>query len=135
VIYSVSIFQVINVTSYFDLVRLHNEGAAFSFLSNASGWQRWFFIIVGSVAIVWFLIWLKDAIKQGNYLLAIALTMIIGGALGNTCDRIIYGYVVDYLSFYYQDWRYPAFNVADTFITLGAMFFILNEVKEFRLKS
>jgi signal peptidase II len=132
VIETISIFQVININPYFDMVRLHNSGAAFSFLSNASGWQRWFFILVGIAAIIWFMNLLIYAIKDSNFLLAISLTFIIAGALGNTWDRISFGYVIDFLSFHYNEWRYPAFNAADTFICCGAFLYICNTIKEHR---
>jgi signal peptidase II len=135
VIDTISIFQVINVNPYFDMVRLHNSGAAFSFLSDASGWQRWFFIVVGIAAISWFVSLLIDAIRSSSFLLAASLALIIAGALGNTWDRLFFGYVVDFLSFHYNEWRYPAFNAADTFISCGACLYICNVIKEHRAHS
>ena len=121
------------LTSYFNLVRVHNSGAAFSFLSSASGWQRWFFVglgLVATVAIVWMLK------RHGSQrLFSFALSMILGGALGNVIDRLLYGHVIDFLQFHW-DWLspvfaggyFPSFNVADSAITLGAICLILDEL-------
>ena len=121
------------LTSYFNLVRVHNTGAAFSFLSSASGWQRWFFVglgLVATVAIVWMLK------RHGSQrLFSFALSMILGGALGNVIDRLLHGHVVDFLQFHW-DWLspvfaggyFPSFNVADSAITLGAICLILDEL-------
>lgn len=116
-----------HVTSFFNLVRVHNTGAAFSFLAGAAGWQRWFFIGLGAVAAV-FIIWL---LKQhgGQRLFGWALALILGGAVGNVVDRMLHGYVVDFLQFHYGGWYFPSFNVADSAITLGAVFLILDEVR------
>lgn len=102
----------------FNLTLLHNTGAAFSFLATHPGWQRWFFAIIAIGATVGLTIWLTR-IKHDEKLLAIALPLIIGGALGNLYDRLVHGYVVDFLSFHVAGWYYPAFNVADIAITLG----------------
>jgi signal peptidase II len=121
------------LTSYFNLVRVHNTGAAFSFLSSASGWQRWFFVglgLVATVAIVWMLK------RHGSQrLFSFALSMILGGALGNVIDRLLHGHVIDFLQFHW-DWLspvfaggyFPSFNVADSAITLGAICLILDEL-------
>lgn len=121
------------LTSYFNLVRVHNSGAAFSFLSSASGWQRWFFVglgLVATVAIVWMLK------RHGSQrLFSFALSMILGGALGNVIDRLLHGHVIDFLQFHW-DWLspvfaggyFPSFNVADSAITLGAICLILDEL-------
>ena len=125
------------VTSYFNVVRAHNAGAAFSFLAGASGWQRWFFTglgIVASLGIIWML-----RAHPGQKLFCFALACILGGAIGNVIDRIAYGYVVDFLDFHwdflspvFQAGHFPAFNVADSTITLGAISLLLDELRRVR---
>jgi signal peptidase II len=125
------------VTSYFNLVRHHNTGAAFSFLANASGWQRWFFVGLGAVATT-FIVWMLR--RHGTQkLFAWSLTLILGGAIGNVVDRIWHGYVVDFLQFHWQflaalfhQGAFPSFNVADSAITLGAMGLIVDELRRVR---
>jgi signal peptidase II len=118
------------VTSFFDLVRAHNFGAAFSFLHGASGWQRWFFLGLGLAAAT-FIVWLLR--RHGHQkLFAWALTLILGGALGNVIDRAIHGYVVDFLQVHAGGWYFPAFNVADSAITIGAILLILDELRRVR---
>ena len=118
------------VTGFFNVVRAHNTGAAFSFLAHASGWQRWFFTGIGVVAAV-VLVWLLKS-HAGQKLFAFALACILGGAVGNVIDRVLYGYVVDFLDFYWQTWHFPAFNLADSAITLGAICLILDELLRVR---
>ena len=125
------------VTSFFNLVRAHNSGAAFSFLSDASGWQRWFFSIIGLLAAV-LLVWLLKS-HAGQKLFSFALACILGGAVGNVIDRLLYGYVVDFLDFHWR-WlapvfaggHFPAFNIADSAITIGASCLILDELLRVR---
>lgn len=118
------------ITSFFDLVRAHNFGAAFSFLHGASGWQRWFFLGLGLAAAT-FIVWLLR--RHGHQkLFAWALTLILGGALGNVIDRAIHGYVVDFLQVHAGGWYFPAFNVADSAITIGAILLILDELRRVR---
>lgn len=112
--------QPVEVLPFFNLTLLHNTGAAFSFLADHSGWQRWFFATVAIGASIGLTVWLSR-VRADEKLLAIALPLIIGGALGNLYDRLIHGYVVDFLSFHVAGWYYPAFNVADIGITLGAV--------------
>ena len=121
-------FQSVTVLPVFDLVRLHNEGAAFSFLSNASGWQRWMFTALAIGVSVALLVWLRRLPARGQHLLAAALALIMGGALGNVIDRIMLGHVVDFIHVHYQQWYFPAFNVADSSITVGAVLLILDSV-------
>jgi len=121
VIDALTLYQRIPILPVFDLVRLHNTGAAFSFLSSASGWQNWLFTgvaIAVSAGIVWWLITLPST---GRHVLGLGLSLVLGGALGNVIDRILYGYVIDFLLFYYKDWSYPAFNIADSAITCGVI--------------
>ncbi len=114
------------VTSFFNVVRVHNNGAAFSFLASAGGWQRWFFTGVG-IAAALFIIWMLTA-HPGQKLFSFAMACILGGAIGNVIDRSLYGYVVDFLDFHYAGWHFPAFNVADSAITVGAICLILDEL-------
>jgi signal peptidase II len=118
------------VTSFFNVVRVHNTGAAFSFLANAGGWQRWLFTGIGVAAALLILWMLKK--HAGQKLFAFAMASILGGAVGNVLDRILYGYVVDFLDFYWKGWHFPAFNVADSAITLGAACLILDELMRVR---
>ncbi|ALM86717.1 signal peptidase II [Bordetella sp. N] len=123
--------QRINVLPIFDLTLVYNQGAAFSFLANQPGWQRWFFTALGLVAaVVIGVILRRTAGRQPR--LSLALTMILGGALGNVIDRVAYGHVVDFLLFYWKDWYYPAFNLADVGITCGAILLVLDELLRMR---
>lgn len=99
---------------------LHNTGAAFSFLSDAGGWQRWFFTAVSAVISVILVVWLCR-LGPGERLQKLALTLILGGALGNLWDRLVLGYVVDFIQVHYREYYFPAFNIADSAITLGAV--------------
>jgi signal peptidase II len=118
------------VTSFFNIVRVHNSGAAFSFLANAGGWQRWFFTAIGIGAAL-LMVWLLKK-HSGQTLFAFAIASILGGAVGNVIDRVMYGYVVDFLDFYWRGWHFPAFNVADSAITVGAACLILDELLRVR---
>ena len=118
------------VTSFFNVVRVHNSGAAFSFLANAGGWQRWFFTGIGISAAI-FIIWMLKS-HPGQKLFSFALACILGGAIGNVVDRSLYGYVVDFLDFHYAGWHFPAFNIADSAISIGAVCLILDELLRVR---
>ncbi len=118
------------VTSFFNIVRVHNTGAAFSFLANAGGWQRWFFIGLGAVATV-FIIWMLRQ-HGGQRLFSWALSLILGGAIGNVVDRLLHGYVVDFIQVHAGGWYFPSFNVADSAITVGAVCLILDEILRVR---
>ncbi|MBN8492872.1 MAG: lipoprotein signal peptidase [Burkholderiales bacterium] len=118
------------VTSWFNLVRVHNTGAAFSFLAGASGWQRWFFVGLGTVASA-FIVWMLKK-HPGQTLFCFAVTMIMGGAIGNVVDRLLHGYVVDFIQVHYGGWYFPSFNLADSAITLGAICLILDEILRVR---
>ncbi|MHB1117323.1 signal peptidase II [Sideroxydans sp.] len=115
------------ITSFFNLVLAHNTGAAFSFLSEAGGLQRWLFSLIAVVASVW-IVWLLRK-HQAEKLFALALALILGGALGNLIDRIAYGYVVDFLDFYAAGYHFAAFNVADSAITCGAALLIWDGIR------
>ena len=118
------------ITSFFNIVRAHNTGAAFSFLSDAGGWQRWLFTGIGVAATI-FIVWQLRA-HPGQKLFGFALSSILGGAVGNVVDRLMHGYVVDFLDFHVSGWHFPAFNVADSAITLGAACLILDELLRVR---
>ncbi len=118
------------LSSFFNLVRVHNNGAAFSFLAQAGGWQRWFFTGLGSVAAL-LMIWLLKK-HAGQKLFGFAIACVLGGAVGNVIDRVLYGYVVDFLDFHYAGIHFPAFNLADSAITLGAACLILDELLRVR---
>jgi signal peptidase II len=114
------------VTSFFNVVRVHNTGAAFSFLAGASGWQRWFFIGLGFMAAV-FIVWMLKS-HGSQRLFGTALSLILGGALGNVIDRLLHSYVIDFIQLHYGGWYFPSFNVADSAITVGAALLILDEL-------
>ena len=118
------------ITSFFNLVRAHNTGAAFSFLAGASGWQRWFFTAIG-IAAAAFIIWMLRS-HAGQRLFSFALACILGGAIGNVVDRLLHGYVVDFVQLHWRGWYFPAFNVADSAITVGAACLILDELLRVR---
>ncbi|MCI4427944.1 MAG: lipoprotein signal peptidase [Burkholderiales bacterium] len=120
----------ITVTSFFNLVRVHNEGAAFSFLASESGWQRWFFTALGLAAAV-FIVWMLRT-HGGQRLFGFALALVLGGAVGNVIDRLLHGYVVDFIQVHYGGWYFPSFNVADSAISIGAACLILDEILRVR---
>ena len=113
------------ISSFFNLVRAHNEGAAFSFLSDAGGWQRWFFTFLSSAISLVIIVWLTRLPKQ-KIIEALALSLILGGALGNLYDRVTLGYVVDFLDFHWAGWHFAAFNVADMAISVGAGLIVID---------
>ena len=121
-------FQRINLVPMLDLVRFHNTGAAFSFLANAGGWQHWLFTGIAfavSIGIIWYQ-WVLPA--SGARTLATGLALILGGAIGNVIDRLVQGYVVDFIFVYYGDWSWPAFNVADSAISVGVALVIFDSL-------
>ena len=118
------------VTRFFNVVRVHNQGAAFSFLADAGGWQRWFFTALGFLA-VGVMLWMLKS-HAGQRLFSFALACVMGGAVGNVIDRLLHGYVVDFLDFHSHGYHFPAFNVADSAITLGAACLILDELLRVR---
>ncbi|MDH5538447.1 MAG: signal peptidase II [Rhizobacter sp.] len=118
------------ITSFFNLVRVHNSGAAFSFLAGASGWQRWFFVGLGAAAAV-FIVWMLSR-HGGQRLFSWALALILGGALGNVIDRLLHGHVVDFIQVHHSGWYFPSFNVADSAISIGAACLILDEILRVR---
>jgi signal peptidase II len=118
----------LTITSFFDLVRYHNEGAAFSFLADAGGWQKWFFTSVSMVAVIVISYLLKK--HQDQKLFCFGLALVLGGAIGNLYDRITLGYVVDFLYFHLNDNYFPAFNVADSAISVGVGILLLDSFKQ-----
>ena len=117
------------VTPFFNLVHVLNPGAAFSFLAGAGGWQRWFFLAIAAAASVW-LVWMLRQPRPRSE--SLAFSLILGGALGNAFDRALRGHVIDYLDFHHAGWHWPAFNVADIAITLGAACLVLASFTESR---
>jgi len=118
------------VWPFFNIVRAHNTGAAFSFLAAASGWQRWLFTGIGIVATLFILYLLRS--HAGQKLFSFALACILGGAVGNVVDRLLHGYVVDFLQFHWRGWYFPAFNIADMAISIGAACLVLDELLRVR---
>ncbi|MBP6095673.1 MAG: lipoprotein signal peptidase [Methyloversatilis sp.] len=114
-----------SVTHYFDLVLVYNPGAAFSFLADHSGWQRWFFIVLTSAVSVWLILLMRRHVRQ--IVLPLGLALILGGAIGNLIDRVILGAVVDFLYFHLGSHGFPAFNVADSAITLGVVLMLVDQ--------
>ncbi|VWX57138.1 prolipoprotein signal peptidase (signal peptidase II) [Burkholderiales bacterium 8X] len=127
-----SLGDVTVITGFFNIVRAHNTGAAFSFLADAAGWQRWFFTLIGIAAAI-FIVWMLRS-HPGQKLFSFAMASILGGAIGNVIDRMMHGYVVDFLDFHLGGRHFPAFNVADSAITVGAICLILDELRRMRRK-
>ena len=117
----------VGLIPHLNLVIMHNPGAAFSFLAEESGWQRWFFISVSSIISLGLIIWIMR-MPRSKIWFAASLALILGGALGNLWDRVEFGYVVDFIDFYYNSWHWPAFNVADIAISVGAVSLILESL-------
>jgi len=127
---NLALYQSIVVLPFFNLTLLHNEGAAWSFLATAGGWQRWFLsglaIVISGVLMIWL-----SRLKRQQRWLACALALILGGALGNVIDRVIYGYVVDFIDVYYNKaWHWPAFNIADSAISVGAVMLLIDAFRK-----
>ena len=123
------------VLPIFDIVRWHNEGAAWNFLSNAGGWQRWFFMALGIGVSIAILFWLRRLPARGQSRVAAGLALVMAGALGNVVDRVRLGYVIDFLKVHYGDWVFPAFNAADSAITIGAALIILDALIDYGRRS
>ena len=128
------LYQRVQILPVLNFTRLHNTGAAFSLLAGADGWQRWFFIglacVVSTILIVWIF-----RLPRGDKLLSMALALILGGAIGNVIDRIVHGHVIDFIQVHWQDAYFPAFNVADSAITIGAGLLILDALRGGGVKS
>lgn len=119
------LFQPVEIFPSFNFTLMHNTGAAFSFLSDESGWQRWFFASIAIVVSIGILVWLKR-LPTDHRLAAVSLTLILGGAIGNVWDRIVLGYVIDFIDVYYAQYHWPAFNIADSAIFVGACLLIID---------
>jgi len=124
---SMQLFQSIPLMPYFNLTYVRNTGAAFSFLSDAGGWQRWFFAGLALLMSIVIAVWLSR-LKQHETLMAVALALVLGGAVGNLIDRLAYGYVIDFLDVYIDTWHWPAFNIADSAIVLGVGLMLLESL-------
>lgn len=120
-------YQPLAILPSFNLTLMYNTGAAFSFLADAGGWQRWFFLTLSGLVSIALVIWLSR-LKPGETRLALALALILGGAVGNLIDRVWHGHVIDFIQLYYQNWFWPAFNLADSAITVGAGLLILDSL-------
>lgn len=129
---SLELFQPVAVMPMFNWTLMHNLGAAFSFLDDAGGWQRWFFTVIALVVSVVIVLWMKR-LEQHEKWQAVALALILGGAVGNLIDRIWLGYVVDFIQVYYQQWYWPAFNLADSAISIGVAMIIIDSIREYRV--
>ena len=130
VVHSMQLGDSHRITSFFNIVRWHNTGAAFSFLAGAAGWQRWFFIGLGTAAAL-FIVWMLRS-HGAQRLFSLALALILGGAVGNVIDRVLHGYVIDFIQVHYGRAYFPSFNVADSAITIGAILLILDELRRVR---
>ncbi len=119
------LYQPVPITDWFNLTLAHNEGAAFSLLADAGGWQRWFFTTVAVIISAVLLIWLWR-LPNRSRLLPSALMLVLGGAIGNVIDRLRFGYVVDFIDVHYQGWHWPAFNIADSAIVLGVILLLID---------
>ena len=116
------------IPDFFSMTLVYNKGAAFNFLSDAGGWQRWVLILV-SIAIILFLFFWLRTIEKNRIYLAIGIALVLGGAIGNLIDRSIYGHVIDFIEIYYRDWHYPHFNIADSAISIGVVLVIYDMFK------
>jgi signal peptidase II len=124
VVGSFNLYESLNVLPIFSITYVHNPGAAFSFLANQDGWQRWFFTAIAAIACIVFIVWLAKMTKSQT-LLSIAIALMLSGAMGNLIDRALFGYVIDFLDFHWSGNHFPAFNVADSMIFIGAALMIL----------
>lgn len=131
---SFDLYQSVNVLPFFNITYVHNLGAAFSFLADQGGWQRWFFTAIAFIASIIFSVWLKRT-PANQPLLAIALACMLSGAVGNLIDRLLFGYVIDFLDFYIGNNHWPAFNVADSMIFIGAIFMIIDSFKQDKINK
>lgn len=122
---SLQLHETVGVLPFLNITLAYNTGAAFSFLSDASGWQRWFFTVLALCVSIFLVVWMHR-LESGQRHTAIALALILGGALGNVWDRIMLGYVIDFIDVFYSQWHWPAFNVADSAITIGAAILIVD---------
>ncbi len=125
--HTLTLFQPLPVLPFFNLTLMYNTGAAFSFLAGAGGWQRWFFLGLSLLVSIVLVVWIAR-LKRGEGLIASALALILGGAVGNMIDRAVFGHVIDFIQVYYERWYFPAFNLADSAITIGAVLLIMDSL-------
>lgn len=130
---ALELYRPVEVFSWLNMTLAHNYGAAFSFLSDAGGWQRWFFIVLASVISLILLVWLLR-LQRREWVTGLGLALVLGGAVGNLADRIQLGYVVDFIDVHFGGWHYPAFNVADSAITCGVILLLLDALVLSRVK-
>ena len=121
---AIQLYERVPLLPYLNLTLTYNRGAAFSFLSDQGGWQRWFFSVLAMVVTVVLVVWLRQ-LDRANRWTAISLSLIIGGAVGNLIDRLLFGHVIDFIDLYYGQWHWPAFNVVDSAITVGVVMMLL----------
>ena len=122
---SLMVFEILPVIPFLNLTLAYNEGAAFSFLADQGGWQRWLFVLLAIGVTTVLIVWL-GRLKTDDRLVAVALGLIIGGASGNLIDRLLFGHVIDFVDIYYRDWHWPAFNLADSSIFLGVSLMLID---------
>lgn len=134
VVTALQLYDRIQLLPVFAITRMHNTGAAFSFLASAGGWQRWFFIMIAAAVTALVCVWLRRMPRSGQGWLAASLALIVGGAIGNVIDRVFRGHVVDFISVHWDRWFFPAFNVADSAITVGAVLLLIESLFEGRKK-
>ena len=120
-------YEPVSLLPFLDLSKAYNAGAAFSFLSQADGWQRWFFVGITLFVAVVIVLWLARLLPSQRRI-GLALSLVLGGAIGNLVDRLVYGYVIDFIDLYYGSWHWPTFNVADSAITVGAVLLVLDSL-------
>lgn len=126
---NLTMFDPVAIMPMLNFTLMHNEGAAFSFLADAGGWQRWFFSVLAFVISIVLIVWIKR-LKTEEKMLAVSLSLILGGAVGNLIDRVRFGYVVDFIDVYYDAMHWPAFNIADSAITIGAVWMIITSFRQ-----
>jgi len=131
---SLEMYQPVAVMPMFNWTLMHNTGAAFSFLANEGGWQRWFFSIIAVVVSAFLVLWIKR-LEQHEKWQAIALALILGGAIGNVIDRVFLGYVVDFIDVYYKNMHWPAFNIADSAILIGVVIIVIDTFREYQIEK
>ena len=122
----ITLYERVPINSFMNLTHQRNTGAAFSFLANAGGWQRWFFVVLATAVSGMIAAWLWQVRRDGTVLLSAGLSLVLGGAIGNLIDRARLGYVTDFIQVWFGEWAFPSFNVADSAITVGAAFLIID---------
>ena len=122
----VPLYDRVPVNSFINITHQQNTGAAFSFLANAGGWQRWFFVVLAGIVSAVIAVWIWRIRGEGQNLLSAGLALVLGGAIGNLIDRILLGYVTDFVQVWFGDWAFPSFNVADAGISVGAALLIID---------